>query len=69
MVSFEQAGINLSSKQLSGIQNLPSFDFDISQFCTLMERFKFTWRTAFQTILFRAFMQGRASIEKCHGII
>jgi hypothetical protein len=47
MVSFEQAGVKLRAKQLNLLQNLSIFDFDIAQFCTLMERFKFTWRTAF----------------------
>lgn len=47
MVSFEDAGIKLSAKQLGKMQNISSFDFDIAQFCSLMERFKFTWRTSF----------------------
>ena len=47
MISFEEAGINLSKKQLKDLQTLVHFDFDIAQFCTLMERYKFTWRTAF----------------------
>ena len=68
MISFEQAGVNLENKKIEHLQNVNRFDFDIAQFCTLMERFKFTWRTCFQVILYRAFMQGRASIENCHNI-
>lgn len=34
-----------------------------------MERFKFTWRSSFQVILFRTFMSGRSSIENCQKII
>lgn len=34
-----------------------------------MERFKFTWRSAFQVILFRAFIEGRASIVNCQHIL
>ena len=69
MMSIEEVGINLNNKDLSKIHSLPLIDFDIAQFCNLMERFKFTWRTAFQIILFRAFMQGRSHITNCQRVI
>lgn len=44
-------------------------DFDIAQFCSLLERYKFTYRSAFQVILFRAFLTGRAKIDHCAELI
>jgi len=45
MFSLENAGVNMS-KRRSRVE-LTNFDFDIAQFCTLMERFKYTWRSTF----------------------
>jgi len=48
MVNLQEVDkINLNGKNLSKMQNIGQIDFDIAQFCTLMERFKYTWRTAF----------------------
>jgi hypothetical protein len=47
MISLQEIGINLNGKDMTKVQNLQTIDFDISQFCTLIERYKFTWRTAF----------------------
>jgi len=66
MFSLENAGVNMSKRRAR--VELSNFDFDIAQFCTLMERFKYTWRSTFQTILFRAVVSGRASIMQCLGL-
>lgn len=68
LVSLSQCGISLKNKKLQALQNLTKVDFDVAQFCSLVERFKFTYRTAFQVILFRAFMTHRASIEHCSQV-
>ena len=65
MISLESIGINIGAKNV----NVKKLDFDISQFCTLMERYKFTWRTAFQVILFRAFKSGKCDISNCQKLI
>lgn len=59
MFSLEDTGIELPSAD--GII-VPKLDFDIAQFCTLLERYKFTWRTSMQVILFRAFLSGRSGL-------
>lgn len=69
MLSLEQIGIDLNKKKLETVQNLTKIDFDIAQFCSLLERYKFTYRTAFQVILFRAFITGRASITNCAELV
>jgi hypothetical protein len=66
MFSLEDAGVTSTHKSSKTI--ISSFDFDIAQFCTLMERFKYTWRSTFQAILFRAVVSGRANIMQCLGL-
>jgi len=63
MVNLEDAGIKYKKIQI----HQP--DFDISQFCTLMEKYKSTWRSVFQSILFRAFKSGRSTIKNCQQIL
>jgi len=45
MFSLENAGVNMTKRRAK--VELTNFDFDIAQFCTLMERFKYTWRSTF----------------------
>ena len=63
--SLDSIGLNLSKKEVK----IKQIDFDIAQFCTFMERLKFTWRTTFQVILYRAFKSGRASIVNAQKLI
>jgi len=67
MFSLEDVGVATAPHRRSKI-DVNNFDFDIAQFCTLMERFKFTWRSTFQAILFRAVSSGRANIMQCLGL-
>ena len=64
MFSLEDAGVTPRRAKI----DVSNFDFDIAQFCTLMERFKYTWRSTFQAILFRAVVSGRANIMQCLGL-
>ena len=66
MFSLEDAGVATSHRRAK--IDVSNFDFDIAQFCTLMERFKYTWRSTFQAILFRAVVSGRANIMQCLGL-
>lgn len=66
MFSLEDAGVELQSAD--GVQ-LPCIDFDLAQFCTLLERFKFTWRTTLQVILFRAFLSGRSGLANIQKVL
>ena len=62
MFSLEDTNLKNTNKVLDAPMPLPYIDFDIAQFCTLIERFKFTWRTTLEVILFRAFLSGRSSL-------
>lgn len=59
LFSFEEAGVQLKADQSGSIQRL---DFEIAQFCSLLEFLKLAFRSSFQMTLFRAFIQGRSSI-------
>ena len=45
MFSMGDAGIG-EEQMARGSCTLPLIDFDLAQFCTLLDRFKFTWRTS-----------------------
>lgn len=59
MFSLEDTEVELQN--VDAVE-LPHIDFDLAQFCTLLERYKFTWRTTLQVILFRAFLSGRSGL-------
>lgn len=65
LISLDSVGVDLTRKEVV----IKQIDFDISQFCTFMERLKFTWRTTFQVILYRAFKSGKASIVNAQKLI
>ena len=68
MFSLEDAGVIMQSRKGHKVE-VNNFDFDIAQFCTLMERFKYTWRSTFQIILFRAVVSGKASLINCLNLV
>jgi hypothetical protein len=43
LFSLDSVGISFGKKEVK----IKQIDFDISQFCTFMERLKYTWRTTF----------------------
>ena len=57
LFSIEDVGINTRPITLK-----TKLDFDISQFCTLLNQFKSTWMTTMKVILFRSFQAGKSSI-------
>jgi hypothetical protein len=66
MFSIEDTGVEV---QKADTIELPCVDFDIAQFCTLLERYKFTWRTTLQVILFRAFLSGRSGLANIQKVL
>lgn len=66
LFSIEETGVDLNSVESF---EFPSIDFDIAQFCTLLERYKFTWRTTLQVILFRAFLSGRSGLTNVQKVL
>lgn len=68
MFSLEESGVRVTNALGSSMQ-MPCIDFDIAQFCTLLERFKFTWRTTLQVILFRAFVSGRSGLSNIQKVL
>ena len=66
MFSLEDTGVEVPAADAT---QLPGVDFDIAQFCTLLERYKFTWRTTLQVILFRAFLSGRSSLTNIQTVL
>jgi hypothetical protein len=66
LFSFEDAGVEVHNTDAIILDKL---DFDIAQFCTLLERYKFTWRTTMQVILFRAFLSGRSGLTNVQTVL
>jgi len=65
LLRFEDAEINADEVSTKNIDSLPRVDYDISSFCTYVEHFKLIWRSNLESILYRAFRCGRASLDEC----